>query len=188
MKTLVIALLVIASVSAIPASISAKEVRAAGPSKAKQEELLSALIAIDFGYVYLEDGAADGSVTEEWRMSESGPEAEAFAKVKAVVGLKAAVIPLLIEHLDDPRPTRTSFNGRPVLVGHLALDILSHIVGPNRKVFDVDCADDGLGACFNPGYYFRPDARSTEMTKVKAKWQTLYRKKAIEFKLPQLWE
>jgi len=36
----------------------ALEARAAVPSKAKQEELLSALIAINFGNVYFEDGAA----------------------------------------------------------------------------------------------------------------------------------
>jgi hypothetical protein len=158
------------------------------PLKARAEELLSSLAAIDFGDVYVEDGAADGSVTEEWRLSESGPEAAAFAKVKAVVDLSAAAIPLLIQHLDDPRPTRTLFNGRPVPFGHVALDILSHIVGQNPIVFDVDCADDGLGACFSPGYYFRPNAPLTEMKRVKMKWQRLYRRNALQFAYPQLWQ
>ncbi|MGD0736883.1 MAG: hypothetical protein ABR976_17255 [Terracidiphilus sp.] len=155
--------------------------------KPTQEQLLYALAAIDFGSVYAEDGAADGSITEEWRDSESGPEAAAFEKVKMLAELKDAAIPLLIEHLNDTHPTRTLFKGRPVLLGHIALDVLSHFIGQNKHVFDLDCADDGLGACFNPGYYFRPDASLTEMNKVKGKWRKLHREGRIAFAYPQLW-
>jgi hypothetical protein len=66
----------------------------AAPSAVEKEKLLDSLIPIDFGSVYVEDGAADGSVTEEWRESESGPEAQAFGRVKALVELKAAALPL----------------------------------------------------------------------------------------------
>lgn len=163
--------------------------RAAVPSRALQERLFFALAGIDFGSVYVEDGAADGSVTEEWRLSESGPEAKAkaFAQVKAVVNLRDSALPLLIEHLNDARPTQTQFNGKPVPLGVIALDILSRIIGPNSEVFDLDCADDGLGACFNSGYYFRPDASLAEMRNVKGKWLRLYRRGAVKFKYPLLW-
>lgn len=156
-------------------------------SEPNHEQLLYALAMIDFGNVYVEDGAADGSVTEEWRLSKSGPEAAAFAQVKTLVDLKSAAIPLLIEHLNDTRPTRTLFRGKPVLLGHVALDVLTHIIGQNKEVFDLDCADDGLGACFHPGYYFRPDASLTEMNRVKETWRRLQCKGDIRFVNPQLW-
>jgi hypothetical protein len=171
-------------------SVSALAILAAHPavpSRARQERLFYALADIDFGSVYVEDGAADGSVTEEWRLSESGPEVKAFAQVKAVVNLRDSALPLLIEHLDDVRPTQTQFNGKAVPLGVIALDILSHIIGPNSKVFDPDCADDGLGACVNSGYYFRPDTSLAEMSKVKEKWLRLYRRGAIKFRYPMLW-
>jgi len=109
---------------------------------------LDSLLNADFGRVYTDDGAGDGTIMET-------PD----PRVKAVVDLRSAVIPILIAHLDDTRPTRTRFQGKPVPLGHVALDILTHVISDTKTVFVQDCADDGLGACINPGYYYRPDAQ-----------------------------
>jgi hypothetical protein len=166
-------------------SLSAAQETAA--SRAEQEKMISALAAIDFGSVYAEYGAADGSVTEQGRLSTSGPDAEAFAQVKAIVDLREMAIPLLIGHLDDARATQTLFDEKPVPLGHIALDILSHIVGENHKVFVTDCRNDGLGACFRPGYYFRPDARLPRMRIVKQNWMRSLRQGEIAFTYPPSW-
>jgi len=75
-----------------------------------------------------------------------------------------------------------------VLLGYIALDVLSHIVGENPRIFDPDCADDGLGACFRPDDYFRPDASVVEMKRVKSKWRRLYRRGRVGYVKPQLWK
>ena len=149
--------------------------------------MIYALAKVDFGNVYFEDGAADGTVTEERPFSKYNPEPKGFALVKAVVDLKATAIPLLIEHLDDARPTRTLFNGKPVPLGHIALDILTNIVGLNREVIDTDNTDDGLGAGIQIGFYFRPDASLAEMKRVKENWRRLYRRGKISFSYPLMW-
>jgi len=43
-----------------------------------------------------------------------------------------------------------------VPVGYVCLDILMSEVS-GQLVLEPDCADDGLGACVNYGFYFRPD-------------------------------
>jgi hypothetical protein len=159
----------------------------AAPSKADQDKLLIALSDIDFGVVYVDDGAADGTVTEKGQLIGSGPNLRPDARVKAVVDLRQSAVPLLIEHLDDRRPTRILFNGRPTPLGHVALDILGHVVKPTKQIFIPGCADDGLGACFQPGYYFRPDASQDQMGSVKSNWQKAYRRGAIQFDYPRWW-
>jgi len=158
------------------------------PAKADQEKVLIALTTVDFGTVYAEDGAGDGTVTQKGQIIGSGPNLKPDARVKAVVDLGQSAIPLLIEHLDDPHPTRVLFNGRPTPLGHVALDILSHVVRPTSKIFIPDCADDGLGACFQPGYYFRPDASPSQMKAVKSAWQRAYQSSAIQFEYPHWWK
>jgi hypothetical protein len=150
-------------------------------SRAKQEKLLSALVGVDFGVVYADDGAGDGTVTDQGRVFPPGQSVDPAKCVQAIVDLRGEAIPLLINHLDDRRPTLTKFNGKPVPLGHIALDILSNITGSNSEVDIPDCSDDGLGACFQPGFYFRPDASLGEMKAVKVKWQKLYRKGLLVF-------
>lgn len=157
------------------------------PSDADGDKLLSALSSVDFGTVYADDGAGDGTVTQKGLVIESGPNLKPDARVKALVDLRQSAIPLLIAHLDDRRPTRILFHGRPTPLGHVALDILSHVVKPTNRLFILDCADDGLGACFQPGYYFRPDASLSDMRTVKSNWQMAYKRHAIQFEYPHWW-
>lgn len=157
------------------------------PSKVEQEKLLSALIEANFGVIYVDDGTADGSVTYKGQILGSGPNVKPDDLVKAVVNLRSTAIPLLIEHLDDTRPTKTLFKAKPTPLGHVALDILTHIIEPTSTIFILDCADDGLGACFQPGYYFRPDASLSEMRNVKERWQRAYRSDTIVFDYPSWW-
>ena len=151
--------------------------------KPEEEKLIDALASVDFGLVYAEDGAADGSITDKRTvLVNQGPKA--FQPVQAILDLKERSIPLLIEHLDDSRPTLTRFAGKPVPVGYLGLDILMNVIGSNHKVFFTDCRDDGLGACVEPKYYFRPNASSDELRRVKANWQKLYRARRLKYREP----
>jgi hypothetical protein len=158
------------------------------PSMATQVKLLHALALLNFGHVYADDGAADGTVTNSGTMIESGPNVKPDARVKAVVDLRSAAIPLLIEHLDDSQPTRTMFQGKPTPLGFIALDILTHIIKQSSEVFIPDCHDDGLGACFEPAYYFRPDASLVQMKRVKENWRRSYRRGAVAFEYPGWWK
>jgi hypothetical protein len=164
---------------------SASKVFVKHPDGGSGERLMEALAKAEMGAIYVDDGAGDGTVTD----APEGPD----PRVKAVVDLRNAALPLLIRHLDDPRPTHTSFrvrpafSDRPATLAHVALDILTHMTELNDKIYIPDCADDGLGACFQPGYYFRPDASVKEMKNVKDKWQKLYRRGGVVFRYPPDW-
>src|SRR5215831_4349476 len=119
-------------------------------SKAEQEARLFALADVDFGDVYSADGAGDGTLTYKGEILQStGANLKPDARVKAVVDLGASAVPFLIAHLDDTRPTRTMFEGKPTPLGHMALDILTHIIKRTDVVFVKDCDQDGLGACIH---------------------------------------
>ena len=82
--------------------------------------------------------------------------------VVALVRLGTKGFPLLIDCLEDGRLTIIEFDGNTITeamkvpVGYVCLDILMGTTR-GRPTSDPDCADDGLGACMNDGYYFRPD-------------------------------
>ena len=105
--------------------------------------------------------------------------------MKAVVDLREAAIPLLIAALDDPRATGTLFKGKPTPLGHMALDILTHVIKLTNTVLVEESGEDGLGACIKSCYYFRPDATPAKMGRTKKKWQELYRQGAIVFLYPK---
>lgn len=168
-------------------SLSLAGTLCAARPKLSSEKLIRALADVNFGEVYYDDGAADGSVTDKQWITQLAGKA-AFASVQSILDLKDRAIPLLIEHVDDQRPTRIMFNGNPVPLGHVAMDILTHIIGTNDCVFIADCADDGLGACIEPAYYFRPDAKSSEMRKVKMNWRRLYASGVLKFEPPMDFE
>jgi hypothetical protein len=64
-----------------------------------------------FGTIYAEDGAGDGTVMQSGELIDSGPLVKPVRAVKAVVDLRARAIPMLIDHLDDARPTKIVFAG-----------------------------------------------------------------------------
>jgi len=112
--------------------------------------------AKDFDTVYVNDGAADASVL--WPNGSFKPD----PTVLAIFHLRQKGLPLLIDCLHDLRVTNVVCNGaqfkepEPVPVGFVCLDILMGTTfGGITNI--KDCADDGLGACMEPGYYFRPD-------------------------------
>ena len=151
------------------------------PSGSKRIDALTSAPSL---VVYSEDGAADATVTEN-------PPPE----VRAIAHLRSRSIPLLIAHLDDARPTSAKFNGHLVPVGPVCLDILTNIVSA-PGILKKDCADDGLGACVDGRYYFRPDAFAREgggftagrdVARVKANWRRAYRRGGVRFKYPAWW-
>ena len=133
------------------------------PSTANYHKYVDALAAEpNFGIEYSEDGAADATVL--YPLNESGEELFGRPRdsVIALIRLGAKAIPLLIDCLGDGRITSILFNGNDttkpmkVPVGYVCLDILTVTVqGP--PVSEKQCAFDGLGACMNYGFYFRPD-------------------------------
>src|SRR5829696_2766564 len=128
----------------------------------KQSVQIEALLKAPSRVGYSSDGAADATVMDVGN-NGYGMIENPIPEVADVVKLGASVIPPLIDCLDDPRPSSATFNalqGNPswrVPIGHVCLDILTHLTDP-PGVSVKDCADDGLGACVNEGYYFPPDA------------------------------
>jgi len=116
----------------------------------------------DFRTRYYEDGAADA--TALFPESSQPPYGYLMppAPVIALVRLKDRGLPLLIDCLSDGRITSMRFQGNRttqpmnVLLGYVCLDVLMNEVS-GRPVSEPRCADDGLGACMNYGFYFRPD-------------------------------
>jgi hypothetical protein len=74
-----------------------------------------------------------------------------------------------------------------VKLGHVALDILTHIIAKTNRIFVPNCADDGLGACIQRGFYFRPDASREQIASVKANWQAALKRGSLRFEYPTWW-
>ena len=197
MKLLTAALVVTLAFAASPSVADAQRSRKAGGGK-----YIDALVKAPKLVTYVEDGAADVSVIgygEGADMKVRGP----LPEVRAIVRLGPQAIPLLIAHLDDNRLTSARFLRReqggerdvPVPVGHVCLDLLTGIVYA-PEVLITPCSDDGLGACVEADYYFRPDAfvqrggghfPSPKVRSVKRSWQRAYREGRVRFRYPRHW-
>ena len=108
---------------------------------------------------YFDDGAADATVTCEADCGESqGPVPEVAALMKD----PRTTVPQLIDCLNDGRQTSVRFDGdmginpMKVPVGYVCLDILMSRF-TRAPIAENDCSDDGIGACMNYVFYFRPD-------------------------------
>jgi hypothetical protein len=153
----------------------------------------------DFRTQYDEDGAADASVV----YPQSGQPPYGYLKppepILDLVRLRGRSLPLLIDCLSDGRITTMHFGGNwitkpmKVPVGYVCLDILMNVV-VGRPVSDPDCSNDGLGACMNYGFYFRPDdyyecserdcfLRSW-VSVVRRKWKVAYINHRLKFHNP----
>ena len=140
---------------------------------------------------YVEDGAADASVTED----PTDP-------VKAIVDQGAKSLPGLIECLssrEHSEATVTTFpnnaaRSAPVTLGYVCLDVLMNIT-KGDEVFVKECSDDGFGACVNAGFYFRPDVYQTNgarapvvVRNVQKRWSEALTRKLIRFEYPSWWQ
>jgi hypothetical protein len=132
-------------------------------SKADYHKYIDPLVEVkDFGTHYSEDGAADASVLFPDERSSTFHYDRPSDEVISIVRLGAKGVPLLIDCLTDGRLTTMQFDGNNITkamsepVGYVCLDILmaSTWGGP---ISDPQCEADGLGACMNYGFYFRPD-------------------------------
>ena len=173
---------------------------------ASAERHIDALISAPILVTYVDDGAADSSVTNVDANSNRVGVVEApIPSVRDIINLRQRAIPTLIAHLDDTRLTSAKLcsyfpGGRsecaPVPVGYVCLDILMSIVRA-PTIIRIECGDDGFGACMEPGYYFRPDAyvhkgdrfvASREVHHVKLNWQRSYRKRHLKYQYPEWWK
>ena len=149
------------------------------------ENHIEALLTAPLRTRYVNDGAADATVTET-------PTPE----IRRIVDLHDKAMPLLIACLDDSRPTQAVYlensQRHQVPLGHVCLDILMNVVR-SPQILREDCVDDGLGACVAEPYYYRPDITtrkdpSQSMRAVKSKWTAAYREGKLKFVYPSWWE
>lgn len=145
----------------LPISVSATQPNLA--SAADYHRYIDTFLdAKDFGINYFEDGAADATVLFPESTQEPYEYLRPAEPVIALLQLRGRAFPLLIDCLSDTRVTSIHFNGnnmvRPMNVplGYVCLDVLMNFAW-GKPVSDPDCSDDGLGACMNNGFYFRPD-------------------------------
>jgi hypothetical protein len=167
---------------------------------------IDALISAPTLVTYVDDGAADASVTNVDASSTNvGIVENPIPSVRDIINLRQRAIPTLIVHLDDTRLTAARLcsyypGGRkecaPVPVGYVCLDILTNIVRAPR-IIENECGDDGLGACIEATYYLRPDAyvhkgerfvARPEVHRVKSNWQRAYRKRYLKYQYPEWWK
>ena len=192
--------------SRVPASSESPAANSAKPTASPNGNPIDALITAPDLYVnYVEDGAADGSVLAVYPDSEGYATNPIAREVKDIVALRDKAVPLLIECLDDTRPTSatTSSGGyltdKPVRVpvGHVCLDILINIVGVKNRSIYAEEEHGGFGSEIKDGYYFRPDDyRVTGDTFVerpivrivKANWQKAYRDGKIKYDYKAAWK
>ncbi len=151
-----------------------------------------------FGVHYYDDGAADATVL--FPHTDSEPYGRPAMPVIDLIRLRRSAFPILIDCLSDGRLTSVVFDGNRITkrmnvpVGYVCLDILMQtVVG---TPVDADCAADGLGACMNDGYYFRPDDYSNCLPKrgacslrpiipiVQRNWRREYRQRHLHFRNP----
>ncbi len=193
----------------IPTSSDSPVVNFAKTSTTSNESLIDALVTAPELVTYGEDGAHDATVIALYirNVDEVIPPKK---EVRDIVALKDKAIPLLIECLDDTRPTSAIFiggyiSGKPypkVPVGHVCLDILIQIA-KNRDSNDKGCprGEAELGACIKDGFYFRPDDYSpigdglgygfqerAIVRIVKANWLKEYRNGRVKYDYVVTWK
>ncbi len=117
--------------------------------------------------VYSTDGAG-GSI----------PELAAQPQVKALVR-EPGIVRVLVAHLDSTETTAAEFEGKPVPLGFVSLDVLlAHLPQAQYEIVSTGFADDGLWETVRRRYYFPPDVLHqpggrARMEAVKQAWQEL---------------
>lgn len=116
----------------------------------------------DFGSQYYDDGAADASVLFPESKGTNDTLPRPAVPVINLFRLHEKAFPILIDCLSDDRVTSMRFEGNSITrsmdvpVGYICLDMLMAMTR-GTPASDPECSSDGLGACMNDGYYFRPD-------------------------------
>lgn len=176
-------------------------------SMTSNEKLIDALVTAPNLYVqHVEDGGRDDSILALYENGDPNVPRQNPKEALDIVALREKAIPLLIECLDDTRPTSVTviFGGyltdKPVRVpvGHVCLDILNSIVERDNRLFFVETPADGFCGDMQDGYCFRPDdykfytgdrfkARPIVRV-VKANWQKAYRNGKIKYDYKAVWK
>jgi hypothetical protein len=176
-------------------------------STTSSEKLIDALVAAPNLYVqYVEDGGRDDSILALYENGDVNVPRQNPKEAKDIAALREKAIPLLIECLDDTRPTAATVSGggyltdKPVRVpvGHVCLDILTSIIERTNKLIFVEEPSDGFCGDVKDGYCFRPDdykayndgrfkARPIVRI-VKANWQKAFRDGKIKYDYKVAWK
>jgi hypothetical protein len=182
------------------------------PQNRTKQDLIDNLINAPKLVHYGEDGAMDASVLGLYHVDTDGTTTAPAKEVADIVALREKAIPLLIEHLDDNRPSSATFHGGylpdgvqrvRVPVGHVCLDILLHLVD-NSFYLDKKCQiETRLEGCIKDGFYFRPDdywiiggfddddnnfMERPIVRIVKANWQKAYREGRLKYDYKVTWK
>lgn len=175
-----------------------------------KEDLIDNLVNAPELVRYGEDGAMDSSVLKLYLIDSDGTTNAPVKEVADIVALREKAIPLLIEHLDDNRPSSATFNGGylpdsvqtvKVPVGHVCLDILLNIVD-SSFYYDKNCQiETRLEGCVKDGFYFRPDdywilgefgsnyfVERPIVRIVKANWQKAYQQGRLKYNFKVTWK
>lgn len=179
------------------------------PKNLSKQDLIDNLVNAPKLVHYGEDGAMDSSVLGLY-LVDDGTTTAPVKEVADIVALREKAIPLLIEHLDDNRPSSATFDGGyirdyeqrvKVPVGHVCLDILRNIVD-SSFYFDKNCEiETRLEGCIKDGFYFRPDdywilgendsnnfIERPIVRIVKANWQKAYTQGHLKYNFKVTWK
>ncbi len=184
----------------IPLALAASAQEKRLSTTADYEKYIAPLLSVkDFGMHYYDDGAADASVI--YPSSASNVYERPLDPISSLIRLGKKSHPLLIDCLSDERLTAVWFAGNTttremrVPLGYVCLDLLMHVT-ESKIVFEADCANDGLGACVNTGYYFRPDdyfhcavgwekcVARPWIAVVQKNWARLHKQRRLQFHNP----
>lgn len=175
----------------------------------KPKNLIDALATAPKLVHYGEDGARDASVLKLYIIDLTNGITNAPVKeVADIVALREKAIPLLIEHLDDTRPSSATFDGGyisdgaprvQVPVGYICLDILLMIVDSKVYMGKLEAEDEvELGGGIKEGFYFRPDdyfllggkhfIERPIVRIVKANWQKAFRAGRVKYNYLVTWK
>lgn len=128
-----------------------------------------------------------------------------------IVILKAQAFSMLIDCFTNGRRTSAILDTRGkeirVPVGFVCLDILSGMISNAEPMFidersptekrrheEPYCSYDGMGACFNSGYYFRPEdfspdgAPNSKVLIAQRKWRKALRSGKLKYRDPFAWK
>jgi len=165
--------------------------------------ILTALLTTEFpNNIYYDDGAGDGSLIRYKEDPKAEYDIVPDPTVRELVDAGDASLPLLISCIADARPTHIEFKPAKsdtyvrVPLGYVCLELTTALVWTPlpKAAVDPDCVADGIGACFNDGYYFRPDVLADpsvgekKMALVQANWQQLLKSKSLRFQYPSDWK
>lgn len=132
------------------------------PSAVAQPNLTQAISAVGGTYTWHAD-------LNRYQYSEKARLEEILAAQN-----RDAVVPMLVECLDDPSPSRSTIDGRPVAVGIVCYEALTQLIYYEPPAPGGDVAASWAG-------HISPQASPERMREAKEAWKTVVAAKSFIF-------